>query len=840
LIEEHRMLGDVTFRKRLAMGVAPMAVAAVGLAGVVPANAVNADHGDRVVSANPADNTPHVMNGAVLAIVQIGNKIVAAGTFTSVSPAGTFSNTADDVVRNRIFAFDATTGAIDPTFNPNLGGSANSLDTDGTHIYVGGGFGSVGGNTAIRRVAKLTANGAVVSGFNAVPSAGVNEVVVRGDRLFLGGGFTSIRSGGVTTTRNAFAVVNSSTGAVLPSVNVPFTGQYNGGSTNITRMDVNPAGDQVVAVGNFVTVAGQPREQIALVDTPAVGQASLSSWSTEGFSRARNSCASVFSTFMRDVDWAPDGSYFAVTTTGAWAGGAFSGTLCDTITRWEAGRTGPDQEPTWRNYTGGDTSYGVAVTGAAIYVGGHMRWVNNPFAGDNAGPGAVPREGIVALDPVNGLPLSWNPGRSRGVGAQAMYATPQGLWVGSDTTRIGRETHGRVAFLPLAGGRTVPTVAPTSLPNTFFAAQSTICEGEDGVLYRVNAGGGTVEDATLGPRWESDDPFRNTGNGADWGSPVPSVDQTVPACTSPNIFRTERWDSGDAPELRYSFPVPAGTDVKVRLYFADRCGCTATAGSRVFDVFVEDQLRIDDFDINREVGHDRGTMREWTVTSDGSIDIEFGHVVENPLVNGIEILEATSNGPQPAGAGVLESRSVDGNGAPTSAPTTVNTSFDWSTIRGAFLVNGTLYFGLADGRLAKRTFNATTGAVGAQQIVNLYDDPDNGERIPFPISSMSGLFYDTGSHRIYYTVSGDSRLFYRHFTPESEVVGAETYEASNGGVDLSNVAGMTLAGGKVFFGSRTDGALRSVGFSISGLDGSVSEISTDGTWTHRGLFAPNG
>src|SRR4029453_7691607 len=109
---------------------------------------------NQVVSADPANFTPHVMNGSVNAITQIGNRIIAAGTFTSVSPSGTFGNTGDDVVRNRIFAFDATTGAIDPTFDPNLAAPAHSLDTDVTFVYVGGSFGSVGGNSAIKRLVK--------------------------------------------------------------------------------------------------------------------------------------------------------------------------------------------------------------------------------------------------------------------------------------------------------------------------------------------------------------------------------------------------------------------------------------------------------------------------------------------------------------------------------------------------------------------------------------------------------------------------------------------------------------------------------------------------------------
>jgi hypothetical protein len=398
------------------------------------AGAFNADHATSVVSANPADFTPHVMNGSVNAITQVGNKIIAAGTFTSVSPAGTFGNTSDDLVRNRIFAFDATTGAIDRGFNPNLGGAADSLDTDGTSIYVGGSFGSVGGDPAIKRVVKLTPDGAVVSGFKAVPNAGVNEVVVRGSRVYIGGGFTSIRSRTVTSSRGALAGLDSGTGAVLAGVNVAFTGVYDpdnagGGRTNISRFDVSPDGSRLAAVGNFATVGGQPRAQVAVLDTGG-DTTTVAPWATNRFDRAHNSCARVFDTFTRDIDFAPDGSYFVVSTTGAFAGGAGSGTMCDSVSRWETASTGND--PTWINYTGGDTTYGVAVTGSAVYVGGHMRWLDNPCGSDSAGPGAVSRPGIGAIDPVSGLALPWNPTKTRGHGTEKLYVTPAGLWVGSD------------------------------------------------------------------------------------------------------------------------------------------------------------------------------------------------------------------------------------------------------------------------------------------------------------------------------------------------------------------------------------------------------------------------
>jgi len=164
----------------------------------------------------------------------------------------------------------------------------------------------------------------------------------------------------------------------------------------------------------------------------------------------------------RDVDFSPDGSYFVTVATG---GATTQDALCDGSARWETNATGPDQQPSWFAITGGDSVYSVATTGAAVYVGGHFkRWNSKVIGRSGAGPGAVPRRGIAALDPANGLPLSWNPSRDRGRAVWDLVATPGGLWVGNDTDQIGHEFHARIAFFPLAGGKPVPQPAPLDLP----------------------------------------------------------------------------------------------------------------------------------------------------------------------------------------------------------------------------------------------------------------------------------------------------------------------------------------------------------------------------------------
>ncbi|MFC5368856.1 malectin domain-containing carbohydrate-binding protein [Salinirubrum litoreum] len=191
------------------------------------------------------------------------------------------------------------------------------------------------------------------------------------------------------------------------------------------------------------------------------------------------------------------------------------------------------------------------------------------------------------------------------------------------------------------------------------------------VLYRANAGGsidGTTWDSSLQSYLVS-----GGDNTAGHGQPN-AIDSSVPDGTSTQIWETERWDdgeAGDGDEMQYEFDVPSGQQVEVRLYFYDGCTCTSNVGDRVFDVSVEGQ-ELNDFDIIETYGDQTGAMESFTVTSDGTVDVDFTHVTENPQINAIEIVSAE---PQPdtlGGPGTVDFGSVVTGNSGTETVTVTN------------------------------------------------------------------------------------------------------------------------------------------------------------------------
>ncbi|HEX5740198.1 MAG TPA: hypothetical protein VFY17_01435 [Pilimelia sp.] len=418
-----------------------MAAAALAAlaAAPAPAHAVNPVHG-KVVGANPVDWTPDVLDGSVDQIVQMGDRIYLGGTFTRVRNP----RKGRTVVRPYLVAVHARTGVVDEAFNARLDRPVRALlaSPDGKALYAGGEFRTAGGR-ATRALALLDARtGAAARGFAAPALDGIVYDLRRaGSRLLVGGSFTKVGR----TARPALAAVNIRSGAVDNSLHLQIagprvsrTGQR--APVKVQAIDVTPDGKRAVVVGGFGMAAGRSRPQLAVLDLGTT--VTLSAWHT---ARYAPYCATSIPAYLRDVDISADGRYFVVVT----SGGPGRGTLCDTAARFDFGRAAADKQPTWVNYTGGDTLLSVAVTGAAVYVGGHQRWLDNPAGNNTQGPGAVRREGIGAVHPQTGRALPWNPGKERGVGTSELYATKSGLWIGSDTARVAGERRERVAFFPL-------------------------------------------------------------------------------------------------------------------------------------------------------------------------------------------------------------------------------------------------------------------------------------------------------------------------------------------------------------------------------------------------------
>ncbi len=835
---------------------------ALALQPMLPAAAVNAPL-DRLVSTTPGTNTPNILNGATRTITKVGSRIVAGGTFTSVAPPGGSTG----VSRDYVVAFDESSGAIEAQFNPTLDGAVESVEpgpTDDT-VYVGGNFKSVNG-TAQRGVALLDLKtGQRVQGFNpaSITGGGVTTVRLSGGHLLVAGKFTKV--GG--KAHAGLVSLNPTTGAVESYVDLQLAGHHNyrgqpgqaKGGVGAVAMDVTPDGSRMTVIGNFTTVNGEPRDQIAMIDLGPNSASLDENWSTLAYSAACFNWA--FDTYMRAVDVSPDGDYFVVTATGG-SGTNSDGTnsTCDSAARFETNATGSNIRPTWIDYTGQDTLTAVAVTSAAVYVGGHERWMNNSTGYDYAGQGAVPRPGLAALDPKTGVPFSWNAARHpRGVGTQALFATPSGLYEGSDTDYIGNRkyTRQRIGFFPVSGGQTVPEPKTPSLPSdVYLASPLSQAAGNTNVLFRVNAGGPALAALDSGPDWMADqsdsDPgaaFRNSGSSSSAWSSGASMSTSVPATTPNAIFDSERYDSGskgDGGEMKWHFPVTQGTKVEVRLYFANRYSGTSQPGQRVFDVALDGSTVLPNYDIVADVGDQTGTMQQFDIVSDGEVDIDFTHEVENPLIDGIEILKQGDDATPPT-AGLLE-RSFDGTSAGQTSPVTTD-GIDWSTVRGSFVINNELFYGSSDGYLYKRTFDGTT--FGPAIKIDPYDDPDwsnvstgSGQTyrgakpdVYGQMNSVAGMFYLDG--KLYYSRLGSTQLYARWFQPESGIIGSDTFRVSGG--DFSNTAGMFYSNGHIYFADRKTGDLKRVDFDGTSVDGasltSVSGPGIDGNdWASRGLF----
>lgn len=167
---------------------------------------------------------------------------------------------------------------------------------------------------------------------------------------------------------------------------------------------------------------------------------------------------------------------------------------------------------------------------------------------------------------------------------------------------------------PVAAAATVaPTVAAPAVKQTL-------------PTIRIRAGSAEGFTDSSGNVWLAAQGFAD-------GDTVDRSDLTIANAKDQAIYRTERYSM-----TGFSQPLPNGK-YTVKLHFAETYEGISGTGQRVFSFNVEGK-EFKDFDVWAKAG---GALRAYVETvnvdvADGKLDIVFTSNVENPEINGIEIL----------------------------------------------------------------------------------------------------------------------------------------------------------------------------------------------------------
>lgn len=143
---------------------------------------------------------------------------------------------------------------------------------------------------------------------------------------------------------------------------------------------------------------------------------------------------------------------------------------------------------------------------------------------------------------------------------------------------------------------------------------------------RIKAGPGAIKDSS-GNQWLEEQGFSG-------GDVIERPEFVITNTPDPAIYRSEHYSMES-----FTYPIPNGK-YQVKLHFCETYEGIGGPGERVFSFTVEDQS-FKDFDVWAKAG---GGGRAYVETvnvdiADGQLDIKFTPQVENPEINGIEIIQ---------------------------------------------------------------------------------------------------------------------------------------------------------------------------------------------------------
>ena len=424
-------------------------------------------------------------NGAIVKLSLSGAILYAGGNFTTIGGQS----------RNFIASLHTSNG-LATSWNPNANGSVFSLVVSDSLVYVGGSFTIISGQTR-NRIAAISINTGLATTWDPNLSSQVNSLAVQGDiifaasgswiyalgsapgssywtistnaivrcltasatTLFAGGDFSII--GGVS--RHGLAAINNTTG-IITSWNP------NTGFGNEWFYSISVADSTVYVGGYFSSIGGQPRNNIAALDTitglatnwnPNAGLGgTVNSISVAGsavyvggsFSSigmvTRNGIAALDATSGIPTTWNPNAnlgagiSSIAPADSVVFVGGNFTsigGGMRNGIAALHATTgliTSWDPQTSISNYV---YPYSIVVLGSTVYVGGEFDSL-----------GGQPRNNIAALDIITGNATSWNPNSNGPV--RTIVVSDSIVYIGGNYSSIGGQPRVCIAAINKSTG----------------------------------------------------------------------------------------------------------------------------------------------------------------------------------------------------------------------------------------------------------------------------------------------------------------------------------------------------------------------------------------------------
>lgn len=187
---------------------------------------------------------------------------------------------------------------------------------------------------------------------------------------------------------------------------------------------------------------------------------------------------------------------------------------------------------------------------------------------------------------------------------------------------------GQPAANPTAAAAMTLPPTQTTMPTTPEAAPPTVPTTANGII-RIAAGATDPVKDSEGDVWLPDQGFEG-------GDVIQRPDTRVTNTPDPMIYQAEHYGMDS-----FSWKVPNGK-YEVKLHFAETYEGIQGPGGRVFSFDVQGQ-KFDNFDVWQKAG---GPMKAYVVTvnvdvTSGRLVITFTPNIENPQINGIEIIPAS-------------------------------------------------------------------------------------------------------------------------------------------------------------------------------------------------------